>query len=67
MKTFPIGSIVLIDGKQRARVAQVFHEGSVFFPWPHYCVVYEGGQRSDQVKVPFKSVGVRKINHSPRA
>lgn len=58
-KVFPVGAIVLVDGRDKARVTQVFPEGSTSLMAPHYVVDFIGGDRS--VKVNMKRVGVRSV------
>jgi hypothetical protein len=54
---FPVGATVLVDGRDRVRVTQVFPEGSTFFLYPHYVVDFQGGDKG--VKVLASRVGVK--------
>lgn len=65
MKTktyFPVGARVLVDGRDEARVAQVFPEGSSSFMFPHYKLNFIGGDQN--VAVSMKRVGVEKAKAS---
>lgn len=65
MKTktyFPVGARVLVDGRDEARVAQVFPEGSSSFMFPHYKLNFIGGDQN--VAVSMKRVGVEKTKAS---
>ncbi len=53
---FPVGAVVLVDGRDRARVAQAFPEGSSSNYGPHYKLDFEGGDRN--VSVAWSRVGV---------
>ena len=56
-KVFPVGAIVLVDGRDKARVTQAFPEGSTSLLAPHYVVDFVGGDKN--VKVNMKRVGVK--------
>ena len=53
---FPIGAVVLIDGRDRAKVRAVFPEGSTSYAFPHYKVDIVRGDKN--VAVALKHVGV---------
>lgn len=53
---FPVGARVLVDGRDEARVAQVFPESSSSFLFPHYKLHFRGGDQN--VAVSMKRVGV---------
>lgn len=55
-RAFPVGALVLVDGRDEARVAQVFPDGSSSYAWPHYKVHFVGGDRN--VAVSMTRVGV---------
>jgi hypothetical protein len=55
---FPVGAVVLVDGRDRARVAQTFPEGSSSHLFPHYVLNFEHGDKG--VKVSPARVGVKK-------
>ena len=57
-KHFPVGALILVDGRQEARVAQVFPEGSSSFMFPHYKVHFVGGDRN--VAIAMRRVGVER-------
>lgn len=56
-KTFPRGAQVYIDGRDLARIRDVFPEGSSSLMGPHYLVNFENGDQN--VKVAMSRVGVK--------
>lgn len=55
---FPVGSRVLVDGRDEAIVRQVFPEGSSSYLFPHYKVDFVDGDRN--VAVRWDRVGVER-------
>lgn len=56
-RSFPPGALVLVDGRDKARVVQVFPEGSSSYLFPHYKLDFVNGDRN--VAVNMKHVGVK--------
>ncbi len=52
------GAKAYADRKDVVRIRQVFPEGSVFFPFPHYKVDYVDGDAN--VVVPWDRIGIEK-------
>jgi hypothetical protein len=55
---FPVGARVYVDGRDEARIAQRFPEGSSSFLFPHYKVHFTGGDQN--VAVAMGRVGVER-------
>ncbi len=48
---YPVGALVLLDGKHRARVRAFFPEGSASYPFAHYKIAFasnDGGRSTAQ-------------------
>lgn len=56
---FPIGALVLVDGRHEARVVESFPEGSTSLLGPHFLLAFVGGG-AERVKVSASRVGVRR-------
>ena len=58
MKTFPIGALVLLDGRYVVRVVDVFPEGSTSYLFPHYVIKSKGSRvvvKLDRISVKLAS------------
>ena len=55
---YPVGARVYVDGRDIARIAQEFPEGSSSFMFPHYKVDFEGGDKN--VAISHTRIGVNK-------
>lgn len=55
-KEFPVGALVVVDGKWLATVSQAFPEGSTSLLFPHYTVKFAGAGPG-QVAVHWDRVG----------
>lgn len=57
---FPVGAVVLIDGRERAKVCAAFPEGSTSYSFPHYKVDIVNGDQN--VAVALNRVSVQPVN-----
>lgn len=57
---FPVGAVVLIDGRERAKVCAAFPEGSTSYSFPHYKVDIVNGDQN--VAVALDRVSVQPVS-----